>query len=107
MCTGLTPRVQLICFVCRLNCSCWPRRYSFECKRIGEAIFTKPTIDIFGRPLAIVPATRLLALASNALEPAQVVEHAAYLRTQLEHALEAEDPGEEERQRIRDSAVVP
>ena len=42
-----------------------------------------------------MPATRLLALTSNALEPEQVVKHAAHLRTQLEHALDAETPGEE------------
>jgi hypothetical protein len=67
--------------------------YSFELKRIGEAIFAKPTIDVFGRRLAVVPAKRLLALVSNALEPEHVVAHVSRLRAQLD----ADDPTEDER----------
>ena len=63
---------------------CCVRRYSYELKAIGEAIFTKPTVDIFGRRLAFVPATRLLALTSNALQLERVVAQAARLRVQLD-----------------------
>lgn len=64
-------------------------RYSFELKRIDEAIFTKPTVDVFGRRLAVVPAAQLLALESNMLEPKEVAAHAARLRAQLEQAVTA------------------
>ncbi len=57
--------------------------YSFELKRIGEAISTKPTIDVFGRRLKVVPARRLLALVSNALEPEQVAAHVSRLQRQM------------------------
>ena len=66
------------------NVRCCLRRYSYELKAIGEAIFTKPTVDVFGRHLALVPATRLLALSSNALQLERVVARADRLRAQLE-----------------------
>ena len=61
-------------------------RHSTELRRLGQAGLDQPTIDVFGKPMALVPAARLLALRSRALEPESVVARLALLAETLSRA---------------------
>jgi hypothetical protein len=67
------------------------RRHSFELKQVGQAIVNQPTIDVFGKAMALVPAERLLALPQRALEPERVVSRMAALKDALGRAQQGDE----------------